>query len=59
MNHIDCTAVLVECGFLTNAAEEALLRDEGYQRKLAAVIASAWLTFGPVNPQEEPGPDGG
>lgn len=46
MNHIGCPAVLVECGFLTNSAEETLLRDESYQRKLAAVIASAWLTFG-------------
>lgn len=44
MNHIDCPAVLVECGFLTNAEEEALLRDAGYQRKLAAVLTAAWLT---------------
>lgn len=44
MNHITCPAVLIECGFLTNPEEEALLRDEGYQRRLAAVIAAAWLT---------------
>jgi len=44
MNHVTCPAVLVECGFLTNPEEEALLRDEDYQRKLAAVLASAWLT---------------
>jgi len=44
MNHITCPAVLVECGFLTNPEEEALLRNEDYQRKLAAVIAGAWLT---------------
>lgn len=44
MNHITCPAILVECGFLTNPQEEALLRDEGYQRKLAAVLAGAWLT---------------
>lgn len=43
MNHIDCPAVLVECGFLTNEEEEARLRDEDYQRKLAAVLMSAWL----------------
>lgn len=43
MNHISCPAVLVECGFLTNAEEEAALRDEDYQRKLAAVLTSAWL----------------
>lgn len=44
LNHITCPAVLVECGFLTNPEEEALLRDEDYQRKLAAVVAAAWLT---------------
>ncbi len=49
MNHIDCPAVLVECGFLSNPEEEALLRDEGYQKKLAATLAAAWLTA----PKEE------
>ena len=44
MNHVSCPAVLVECGFLTNPEEEALLRDGGYQRRLALVLASAWLT---------------
>ena len=44
MNHVSCPAVLVECGFLTNPEEEALLRDGGYQRLLAAVLAGAWLT---------------
>lgn len=44
MNHVTCPAVLVECGFLTNPEEESLLRDEDYQRRLAAVIAGAWLT---------------
>ena len=44
MNHVSCPAVLVECGFLTNPEEEARLRDGGYQRQLAAVLAGAWLT---------------
>lgn len=44
MNHVTCPAILVECGFLTNSEEEALLRDADYQRKLAAVMAGAWLT---------------
>lgn len=44
MNHVTCPAVLIECGFLTNPEEEALLRDEDYQRKLSAIIAAAWLT---------------
>lgn len=40
MNHIACPAVLVECGFLSNPQEEALLRDKGYQQKLCCVLAS-------------------
>ncbi|USF25456.1 hypothetical protein N510_000368 [Firmicutes bacterium ASF500] len=44
MNHVTCPAILIECGFLTNPGEEALLRDEDYQRKLSAVIAAAWMT---------------
>ena len=44
MNHITCPGVLVECGFLTNPEEEALLRDGDYQKKLAAALVSAWLT---------------
>ena len=44
MNHITCPAILIECGVLTNPEEEALLRDEDYQRKLSAVIAASWLT---------------
>ena len=44
MNHVSCPAVLVECGFLSNPEEEARLRDGGYQRQLAAVLAGAWLT---------------
>ncbi|MBQ7915688.1 MAG: N-acetylmuramoyl-L-alanine amidase [Firmicutes bacterium] len=34
------TAVLVECGFLTNTAEEARLNDETYQKKIAWSIYS-------------------
>ena len=44
MNHITCPAILVECGFLTNPEEEANLRNDGYQEKLAAVLCAAWLT---------------
>lgn len=41
MEHIRCTGVLVECGFLSNPQEEALLRSSEYQMKLCAVIAAA------------------
>lgn len=44
MNHVDCPAALVECGFLSNPEEEAMLRQEGYQTKLAAVLAQVCLS---------------
>lgn len=40
MQHIDCTGVLVECGFLSNPQEEAKLRSNDYQQKLCCVIAA-------------------
>lgn len=40
MNHINVPGILVECGFLTNPAEEAKLRTEAYQKQLAVVIAA-------------------
>jgi len=45
MNNVTCPAVLVECGFLTNADEERRLRDEKYQKKLAAVLVSSFLQW--------------
>lgn len=41
MEKIECTGILVECGFLSNAEEEFRLRDKNYQRKICCVIASA------------------
>lgn len=45
MEQVRCTAVLIECGFLSNPREEAALRSPGYQQKLSAAIASALGTF--------------
>lgn len=45
MEHINCTGVLVECGFLSNPAEEAKLRNSEYQVQLCAVIASTVCNF--------------
>lgn len=44
MNHIDCPAVLVECGFLSNPKEERLLTAPGYQTKLAVALTGGFLT---------------
>ena len=40
MENIQCTGVLIECGFLSNAAEEAQLRNPEYQKRLCCVIAA-------------------
>ena len=43
MKHVNCPAVLVECGFLSNEAETVMLRQESYQRRLAVTIAAGLL----------------
>lgn len=45
MEHLDCPGVLIECGFLSNPLEEAILRDPSYQKKLSAVISIAASQF--------------
>lgn len=45
MEHIQCTGVLVECGFLSNAAEEAKLANPEYQKKVCCVIAATVAGF--------------
>ena len=45
MNHITCPAILVECGFLSNAEEDLLLQSGAYQTKLASTLAASWLQW--------------
>ena len=45
MNRVNCPAILVECGFLSNYQEEQKLRDSEYQKKICAVIASSVCTY--------------
>ena len=45
MEHITCPGVLIECGFLSNLREEALLRSPEYQKQLACVIAVTAADF--------------
>ena len=40
MQNITNPGVLIECGFITNPQEEALLRSGDYQKKLASVISA-------------------
>ncbi len=45
MEHITQPGVLVECGFLSNPAEEQKLRTPEYQKQLASVLAAALAKF--------------
>lgn len=45
MQQIRCTGILVECGFLSNPQEEALLRTDAYQQKLVCVMAGTLSQF--------------
>ena len=45
MQHIKQTGVLIECGFLSNPSEEAMLRSSAYQKKLCSVIASGICSY--------------
>lgn len=42
MNHINCTGVLVECGFLSNVTEASLLKTSEHQKKLTVAIAAGF-----------------
>ena len=50
MEHIQNTAVLVECGFLSNREEAALLETPEYQKKLVCGITAGLLRY--LNLQE-------
>ena len=41
--HINCPAILIECGFLSNGEDAALLLTDSYQRKIAAVLVGAYF----------------
>ena len=45
MKQIEKAGILIECGFLSNPTEEALLRSDEYQKKLCCVIACAISNF--------------
>ena len=45
MNTVTCPAVLVECGFLSNPADLADLRDPRYRTAFAAVLTAGVLTW--------------
>lgn len=42
MKHITCKAVLVECGFLSNYADDKRLQEELYQKQVVIAITAAY-----------------
>lgn len=44
MKNVSCTAVLAECGFLSNPGELALLKTDTHQIRLASALAAAYLS---------------
>lgn len=52
-----CTAILVECGFMTNRQEVELLKSDDYRRKCAeAIVAGIAETYGLRKKQAETSP---
>lgn len=45
MEHIEHPGILVECGFLSNAAEEQKLASAQYQKQIAAVLAASLASY--------------
>ena len=45
LQNIEAPGILIECGFLTNAEEDAKLNDAAYQKKVSCVIASTVSEF--------------
>lgn len=45
LNNSACPAVIVECGFLSNAADEALLLDAAYRERLAETVCAGTLSY--------------
>ena len=45
LDNIDCPAVLIECGFLSNAEEATKLNTVSYQKELAFMIYSSLMEF--------------
>ncbi len=45
LKNVNCPAILVECGFLTNNREAELLMTDAYRVKLAACIATGFIQY--------------
>ena len=50
MKKLQCPAIIVECGFLSNPQEEQLLCEAGYHKRLAVCIFHGYQTYLNENP---------
>ncbi len=53
IKNVNCPAILVECGFLTNKSEAELLMTDAYRLKISACIASGYLKYANENMTED------
>lgn len=45
MRSVSCPAILVECGFLSNASEAAKLADDSYRTQLALILFASYAQY--------------
>ena len=45
LSHLDCPAILVECGFVSNAIELENLKKPAYQTGVAAILMGSYLQY--------------
>ena len=45
MNNVEGTAIMIECGFLSNPEEDALLQTDEYRLRVSWAVSSAYLSF--------------
>ncbi len=45
MKNVDCPAILVECGFLSNPEEAEKLSEPAYQTSIAVILCASYLQF--------------
>lgn len=54
IEQVTCPAVLVECGFLSNIEEAALLGEDAYQSRIAMAVAASYFSFSTETQTYEP-----
>ncbi len=53
MSHVKCTAVLAECGFLSNPEEAALLATEEHRLKIAVILLASYWEYTEKNYEDK------